>query len=141
MLHQATAVAIAGRALLIEGPPGCGKTSLALALIDRGATLVGDDGVALSVRDGVLWASPAPATIGLIEIRGVGIATLPATEAPVALVLAMADNPPRYVDAAGVEIRAGVAVPALPFDMGMAPSGIRAEYALSLYGLPHPGTR
>ena len=38
--------AIAGRAILIEGEPGTGKTSLALALIDRGATLIGDDGVA-----------------------------------------------------------------------------------------------
>ena len=30
--HQATAVAIGGRALLIEGPPGSGKSSLALAM-------------------------------------------------------------------------------------------------------------
>jgi len=40
--HQATAVAINGRAVLIEGPPGAGKSTLALALIDRGAVLVGD---------------------------------------------------------------------------------------------------
>ena len=46
-LFQASAVAINGRALLIEGEPGAGKSSLALALIDRGAQLIGDDGVAL----------------------------------------------------------------------------------------------
>ena len=40
---QATCVAIAGRALLIEGAPGTGKSSLGLALIDRGAQLIGDD--------------------------------------------------------------------------------------------------
>src|SRR3546814_11755709 len=48
---QGSAVAIGGRAVLIIGPPGSGKTSLALALIDRGATLIGDDGVALARRD------------------------------------------------------------------------------------------
>jgi chloramphenicol 3-O-phosphotransferase len=36
IVHQASAVVIDGRALLIEGPPGSGKSSLALALIDRG---------------------------------------------------------------------------------------------------------
>lgn len=40
-LHQATCVAIGGRGVLIEGLPGSGKSSLALALIDRGAQLVG----------------------------------------------------------------------------------------------------
>ncbi|HQA17982.1 MAG TPA: serine kinase, partial [Novosphingobium sp.] len=45
LVHQATCVAIKGRALLIEGPPGSGKSSMALALIDRGAALIGDDGV------------------------------------------------------------------------------------------------
>ena len=35
--YQATCVAIGGRAVLIEGEPGSGKSSLALALIDRGA--------------------------------------------------------------------------------------------------------
>ncbi len=56
LIHQASCVAIGERALLIEGLPGSGKSSLALALIDRGATLVGDDGVVLVNRNGILWA-------------------------------------------------------------------------------------
>src|SRR3546814_9666093 len=41
-LH-ASCVAIGGRAVLIEGPSGSGKSDLALRLIDRGAKLVADD--------------------------------------------------------------------------------------------------
>ncbi|HEY6868656.1 MAG TPA: HPr kinase/phosphatase C-terminal domain-containing protein, partial [Novosphingobium sp.] len=86
MLYQATCVAIGGRAVLITGEPGSGKSSLALALIDRGALLVGDDGVALAARAGRLLASPAPATTGLIEVRNVGLLTRPvARGVPVAL--------------------------------------------------------
>ena len=75
--HQASCVAIGGRGLLIDGPPGSGKSSLALALIDRGATLVGDDGVLLELRGGRLWALPPPNIAGLLEIRNVGLAMLP----------------------------------------------------------------
>ncbi|WP_210766612.1 HPr kinase/phosphorylase [Caenibius tardaugens] len=60
ILHQATCIAIGGRAILIEGEPGTGKSSLALALIDRGAALVGDDGVQLQAADGLLFAAPHP---------------------------------------------------------------------------------
>ena len=138
MLRQSTAVAREGRALLIEGPPGSGKTSLALALIDRGWALVGDDGVALAARRGVLWAAPAPATQGLIEVRGVGIAALPAAAAPVALVLTAAEQPPRYVEGAARVTIAGVAVPELPFDLASPAAPLRAEYALALHGLEFP---
>ena len=69
MKHQATCVAIDGRAVLIEGHPGTGKSSLALALIDRGAVLVGDDGVTLDRADTRLLASPVPETVGLLEVR------------------------------------------------------------------------
>lgn len=139
ILHQATAVAIGGRAVLIEGPPGAGKTTMALSLIDRGAVLIGDDGVALEIRGGELWASPPPATTGLIEVRGVGIATLSTTSAPVALVLRDCDDPPRYVErAASVEL-AGIAVPMLEFALRNAGAALGAEYALKLHGSPQLG--
>ena len=57
-VHQASAVVIGGRALLIEGPPGSGKSSLTLALIDRGAGLIGDDAVTLMREGAALIASP-----------------------------------------------------------------------------------
>lgn len=138
ILRQSTAVSIGGRALLIEGPPGAGKSSLALALIDRGAVLIGDDGVALEGRGGALWALPPPATLGLIEVRNVGLVTLPVTEAPVALVVALRENAPRFVEQANTVSMAGRDIPLLAFDP-RGPAAIRAEYALALHGLAvHP---
>lgn len=138
ILRQSTAVAIGGRALLIEGPSGCGKTSLALALIDRGAVLVGDDGVLLRVSGPLLHAAPPPATAGLVEVRGVGIVTLPAAPAPVALVLTADRAPPRFVEKAGALTIEGIAIPALAFDLAAPAAALRAEYALALHGLDFP---
>ncbi len=133
--HQATCVAIDGRALLIEGEPGSGKTSLALALIDRGATLVGDDGVLLEERGCRLWVLPHPNTRGLIEIRNVGIAAMPCTEAPAALVLVLDEGAPRHIDALPQVSRHGSALPCLAFWPGSPVAAIRAEMALRLHGL------
>ena len=84
-LH-ASCVSIAGRAVLIEGRPGSGKSDLALKLIDRGAVLVSDDYTIVQRKDGALFAS-APANIrGKIEVRGVGIVTmLNSDDVPVAM--------------------------------------------------------
>ena len=54
---QGTCVAIGARGVMIEGAPGIGKSSLALALIDRGARLVADDVVLLRFENGALLAS------------------------------------------------------------------------------------
>ena len=135
ILRQSTAVAIGGRALLIEGPPGAGKSSLALSLIDRGAQLIGDDGIALELREDRLWALPAPATRGLIELRGIGIATMTASVAPVALILELDREAPRFVEVVGRLELAGARIPHLPFDPDNPAAAIRAEHALALHGL------
>ncbi|MGJ8604489.1 MAG: HPr kinase/phosphorylase [Marivita sp.] len=71
-LH-ATAVALGGNAVLITGASGSGKSSLALEMMARGATLVADDRVTLTRLDhDVMLSCPEPLS-GMIEARGVGI--------------------------------------------------------------------
>jgi serine kinase of HPr protein (carbohydrate metabolism regulator) len=134
-LANVSCVAIGGRAVLIEGAPGSGKSSLALALIDRGGVLVGDDGVTLAPRDGRLWASPPPNIDGLIEVRNVGLVTLPTGSAPVALVIRLAEEAPRFIEAAEPVERAGQPLPCV----NLYPAGdtlpLRAEFALKVHGL------
>lgn len=133
---QGSAVAIGGRALLILGPPGAGKTSLALALIDRGATLIGDDGIALARTGNRVIASPPPNIAGLLEVRNVGIITLPTASAPVALALELSRDAPRHVEAAKTLMLEGAGVPSLAFFPGDAIQALRAEWALQVHGLP-----
>ena len=85
-LH-ASAVALDGRALLILGASGTGKSALALQLMAHGARLIADDGVVLT-RDGDRLVAAAPDPIrGLVEARGVGLLNAdPAPPTPVALV-------------------------------------------------------
>ncbi len=88
LLLHATAIAIEGRAVLLRGASGSGKSDLALRLIDAGARLVADDQSEL-YRRGDRVIVRAPATIaGLLEVRGLGIFKLDAlAEAPVVLIV------------------------------------------------------
>ena len=85
---HASCVALGGRALLITGASGAGKSGLALTLMAFGAGLVADDRTILTAADGALWAD-CPATIlGRIEARGIGIlAAAPAGRSRLAAVV------------------------------------------------------
>lgn len=136
LVLQAGCVAIGGRALAIMGTSGSGKSSLALALIDRGARLIGDDGVTLTRTARGIVAGPPPNTSGLIEIRGVGIVTLEtAPPTPLALVLLLGEAAERLPEQVPTRELLGVQVPHLPFDPGSIAPAKRAEWALALHGL------
>ena len=65
----ASCVARNGKAILLCGVSGTGKSILALQLIEAGFSLVADDRV---IMRGI-YASPPPQLAGLLEVRGVGI--------------------------------------------------------------------
>lgn len=64
VLH-ASGVVLGGKAMLIAGGPGAGKSSLAAALILRGASLLSDDVVALKRRGSTLTAHPGSDALAL----------------------------------------------------------------------------
>ena len=131
-----TAIAIEGRAVMLEGPPGAGKSTLALALIDRGATLIGDDGVTLARHDSRIMVSPPPNIAGKLEIRNVGIVDLPTTEASLSLHIRLTQDAPRFLETADTVDIFGLPTPVVMFDPAIAAAPMRAEWALRRYGLP-----
>ena len=82
--RQAAFVVLGDRGLMIEGASGAGKSALALALLRqagamrRHAALIGDDGAWLGVHAGRVVARRHDATVGLIEMRAIGIMRLDA---------------------------------------------------------------
>ncbi len=134
---QASCVAIDGRGLLILGEPGSGKSSLALALIDRGATLVGDDGIEVRGNAGMLYASPHPRTRGLLEVRNLGLLDYPVAEMiPIAIALRLDPGAERFVEQAESIGIAGVGLPLVRLWPDGAVLALKAELALRRYGLP-----
>ena len=133
---HAGAVAIGGRAVLIGGRSGQGKSDLALRLIDRGAALVSDDYTFIRRVEGRLLAS-APATIeGKIEVRGIGILEFPAErDVPVSLFVDLDQLPERLPVERESRIFAGVSVPAIGLSGLEASAPIKVEAALKLIGL------
>lgn len=132
----ASAVAIEGRALMIEGPPGSGKSSLCLALIERGAGLIGDDGLELSRSGDAIIAAPPPRASGLIEIRGVGLVRMDvAAPSALALILRLAEAPERLPESTPRRDVLGRSIPCLPFAPGTIAPAERALWALRLHGL------
>lgn len=133
--HSATCVALNGRALLIEGPSGSGKSTLALALIDRGAVLVGDDGVTLERQGDHLIASPPPRIAGLLEVRNLGLLEFQvASDMPVALVLRLDPDAARFIEAPERVELDGVELPLVRVWPGGFELALKAELALKRYG-------
>lgn len=130
-LH-ATAVAIDGRAVLIEGRSGAGKSDLALRLIDRGAVLISDDRTIVTRRGDALFACAPERIAGRIEVRGVGIVAVPhCSDTSVALLVVHEQQPLRMPEPGRARLIAGVAVPMLGMALTEASTPIKVEYALA----------
>ncbi len=134
-MANVSCVAIRGRAMLISGPSGSGKSSLALALMDRGARLIGDDGVSLTLVDDQVIAAPPLNIAGLIEIRNVGLQEVPTAMAPVAIVLELSSNAERLPSAHDTAKLLGRDVPLITLFPDTPYLALRAEAALEMHGL------
>ena len=77
---HSTSVVIEDLGILIRGKSGSGKSDLALRLIDSGATLVSDDLTICKKIGDYLYLYPHPKTKGLLEVRELGIMTVPYVE-------------------------------------------------------------
>lgn len=66
-------VDVYGIGILITGESGIGKSETALELIKRGHRLITDDAVDIKEIDGELIGTSPRITIGMLEVRGIGI--------------------------------------------------------------------
>ena len=129
-------VAIGGRAVLIGGRSGKGKSDLALRLIDRGAHLVSDDYTLVRRVGTQLLASPPPTIAGKIELRGVGIVEFPAdSDVPVALFVDLDLEPERLPNLEEKRMLAGVSIPVVGLGALEPAAPLKVEAALKLFGL------
>jgi len=134
-LHAST-VAMGGRAVLITGSSGSGKSDLALRLLDRGFALVSDDRTIVK-RDGDRLIASAPSNIaGKLEIRGIGIVDMDQTDdMPVALVVELTSDIERLPDDSRERLILGVKVPLVTIDAMTASAPSKVALALDRMGL------
>lgn len=71
-----TLIDLWGIGMLLTGKPAVGKSTAALALIERGHHLVADDAPYLSVSRGKLWGYSSPTIQGLLHTRDQGFLRL-----------------------------------------------------------------
>lgn len=133
---HASTVASDGRAVVITGPSGSGKSDLTLRLLDRGFVLVSDDQTIVK-RDGDRLIATAPATIaGKLEIRGIGIIDMERTaDVPVALLVELTNDIQRLPDDSRERPILGVSLPLISIDAMTASAPSKVALALDRLGL------
>lgn len=121
-----------GQGVLLLGPPGCGKSDLALRLIDRGAVLIADDRVHVAA-DGTLH--PPETLAGLIEVRGIGIVPMNHVRGLVpVLAVDLGAHPDRLPEPA-VRNVGGISLPAIALSAFEASAPLKVELAVA-HGAP-----
>lgn len=133
---HASTVAAEGRAVLITGPSGSGKSDLTLRLLDRGFTLVSDDQTIVR-RNGDRLIATAPSNIaGKLEIRGIGIVEMErVSDVPVALLVELTSEFQRLPDDSRERPVLGVPIPLVSVDAMTASAPSKVALALDRLGL------
>lgn len=134
-LHAST-VALDGRAVLIAGPSGSGKSDLALRLLDRGFALVSDDQTIVK-RDGDRLIACAPPTIaGKLEVRGIGIVEIKQVDdIPLVLAVELTSDIERLPDDSRERVVLGLPLPLITIDAMTASAPSKVAFALDRFGL------
>lgn len=140
VIVHGTCVAFGGKAALLRGRSGAGKSDLALRFMavgpegDQEPRLVADDQVVVEPRNGAGLIASSPATIaGKIEVRGLGIVEVPhLAEAALVLVVdlvpsedvpRMPEKAPQSIEIAGRRIsllRLSAFEPSAPLKLKLA---------------------
>jgi HPr kinase/phosphorylase len=125
-------------AVVLAGPSGSGKSSLALELMALGAQLVSDDQTVLRVESVGLFATAPDAIRGLVEWRGVGLLPAPALEcAQVVAWMEMGSTPPHRLPEPAWKTVLGVRLPCLHKpDSGPIAAGLR-QYIMGQAWMTH----
>ncbi|MBY0225864.1 MAG: HPr kinase/phosphatase C-terminal domain-containing protein [Hyphomicrobium sp.] len=134
-----TAIALGGRAALLRGASGSGKSDLALralaapvgSLVEASFGLVADDQVVIRATEEGLTVSPPDRLQGLIEVRGLGIVTVPhRSDACLSLLVDLVgpDRLERLPDPWPTDVLLGVSLPVLR----LAPFNASAPLKLAL---------
>lgn len=133
---HASTVASEGRAVLITGPSGSGKSDLTLRLLDRGFALVSDDQTIVKRHGDRLIASAPPSIAGKLEIRGIGIVEMATvTDVPVALIVELTSEVQRLPDDSRERPLLGVALPLISVDAMTASAPSKVALGLDRLGL------
>lgn len=127
-----SSVSIDGVGVLIRGPSGAGKSDLALRLIDRGAVLIADDYTHVARKGDMLIGSVSERIAGLIEVRGLGLVSVPhMPRASILLIVQLIDAPPeRCPEPLPRQTLCGLEVPVLSLNPFEASAPIKIELAL-----------
>ena len=120
---------------------------MALRLIDRGARLVADDRVDLTVRRGRLMARAPSKLAGLIEVRGIGVVPMPRRRAAEIVLVADLVELKRVKRMPGSDrgpdrcVLAGVSLPRLKLAPFEATAPIKLRLALLRWARPRQRAR